>query len=40
MEMVFLVGLCIVTAAFIGQQNASMQRIIRVRNEKNERRNR
>lgn len=40
MEMVLLVGLCIATVAFIGQQNASMRRMIRVRDEKNERRRR
>jgi hypothetical protein len=39
MEMVFLVGICVLTVAIIGQQHASMERV-RARNENDERRKR
>ena len=40
LEMVLLVGACILTVAFISRQHASMQRMVRARIEHNERRNR
>lgn len=40
MDMLFLVGLCIVTVAIIERQHTSMRRIKRVRVEKHERANR
>ena len=38
MEMILILGLCIITVAFIEQQYASMRRMNRVRVEKNDRR--
>ncbi len=40
MEMVLLVGICILTVAFISRQHASMQRLMRARVKNNERRDR
>lgn len=40
MEMVLLVGVCILTVAFISRQHASMQRLLRARIENDERRGR
>ena len=40
MEMLLLTVLCIITAAVIRRQNASMQNLLRVRVEKNDRRDR
>lgn len=40
MEMVLLVSLCIIAVAFIERQHTSMRRLIRVRAERNERRDR
>ncbi len=40
MEMILLLGLCIITGAFIDRQYAAMRRLSRVRVENNERRNR
>jgi hypothetical protein len=39
MEMILILGLCIITGAFIEQQYASMRRMKRVRVEENERQN-
>ncbi len=40
MEMVLLVGICILTVAIISRQHASMQRLVRARARNNERRDR
>ena len=40
MEMILLVGLCIITGAFIDRLYASMRRMVRVRVEGHERRDR
>ncbi len=40
MEMLLLVGICILTVAFISRQHASMQRLVRARIKNDERRDR